>query len=374
MQDEKNGRNAQWFARRMPSKDVLADVLQGDPVARLLGIVKDRAVVNIRLDVTPRSGVDDAAIAATLALATFTARRLADQGDQIQLTADEEAALDLFILLVARPAIFVQNGRVAERPENWPEVARDEELLPRVLAGVGRIETSAHVKLGTGFLVGDKRILTNNHVLCALFNLPLEEWRHHPQPFAQRCDDMSAEWTNDPAHAPLFELRGELGSAVSATARLKRVLGHHLEVDMSLIEIDANPAGSRVLPLMAAEPALFQGRRVFAVGYPVDDARNIWGNRITPAPVFRRVFGADDESLGTKRFSPGTVIGWRDTNVFTHDASTLPGSSGSCIVDFEDRRVVGLHYGGRYKDQNYAVSLWKLRDDAVLKGNGITFN
>ena len=85
-------------------------------------------------------------------------------------------------------------------------------------------------------------------------------------------------------------------------------------------------------------------------------------------------FGADDESLGTKRFSPGTVIGWRDVNVFTHDASTLPGSSGSCIVDFEDRRVVGLHYGGRYKDQNYAVSLWKFREDAVLKDNGIVFN
>jgi S1-C subfamily serine protease len=270
--------------------------------------------------------------------------------------------------------MFVQNGKITERPENWPEVARDEELLPRILAGVGRIETAAHVKLGTGFLVGERRVLTNNHVLCALFDLPLEHWRKEPAAFAKRCTERSEQWTSDPAGRPLFELRGELGSTASSTARLTRVLGHHLEVDMSLVEIDANPADSRVLPLMAAEPAPFQGRRVYAVGYPVEDSRNLWGQRITPTPVFRRVFGADDESLGTKRFSPGTVLGWRDANVFTHDASTLPGSSGSCIVDFEDRRVVGLHYGGRYKDQNYAVSLWKLRDDAVLKDNGIAFS
>jgi len=374
MQDDQGRRDARWFAERMPSKDVLVDVLQGDPVARLLGIAKDRAIVDGGLVVTPRAGADDAAAAAALQLATATAKRLAEEGDQIQLTPEEEAALDLFILLVARPAVFVQNGRVNERPENWPEVARDEDLFPRIIAGVGRIETAAHDKIGSGFLVGERRILTNNHVLAALFGMDLEDWHRQPAVFAQHCEEHSTQWTNEPAAAPFFELRGELGSDASSTARLTRVLGHHLQVDMAVLEIDASPPGSRRLPLIGSEPASFVGRRVYAVGYPVADSRNMWNQRITPAPVFRRVFGADEESLGMKRFSPGTVLKWRDDRVFLHDASTLPGSSGSCIVDFEDRRVVGLHFGGRYKQENYAVSLWKFREDPVLKDNGVLFN
>jgi len=143
---------------------------------------------------------------------------------------------------------------------------------------------------------------------------------------------------------------------------------------MALFETDANPAGSRVLPLTTSEPDTFVGRRVYAVGYPIEDSRNLWGQKITPVPVFRRVFGIDEESLGTKRFSPGTILGWENTNVFTHDASTLPGSSGSCIVDFENRRVVGLHFGGGYAKRNFAVSIWKMKEDPVLVSNGVRFD
>jgi len=76
-----------------------------------------------------------------------------------------------------------------------------------------------------------------------------------------------------------------------------------------------------------------------------------------------------------KRFSPGVVVGWKDSNNFKHDASTLRGSSGSCIVDFEDRRVVGLHFGGGYHlKSNFAVALWKFKDDPVLAENGVEFD
>lgn len=373
MQSGQSPRDASWFAKRMPSEDVVSDVLQGDPVARLLGIARDRAIANVGLDIAPRTGVDDAKIVAMLKLATATAKRLSEQGERIQLSADEEAALDLFILLVARPAIFVQNGRITERPENWPEIGRDQELFPRTTACVGRIETALHVKIGTGFVVGKQRILTNNHVLCALFGVNLQHWQRDPSDFAKRCDEHSKLWTDNHEGAPVFELRGEFGSNSSSRARLKRVLGHHHGVDMAVVELDSIPPDSRVLSLMADEPDAFAGRRIYAVGYPVDDVRNVLGDRVTPASVFSRVFGADHESLGTKRFSPGIVLGWLNSNIFTHDASTLPGSSGSCIVDFEDRRVVGLHFGGSYRAQNYAVSVWKFRDDPVLKENGVLF-
>lgn len=373
MQNGQGRRDTRWFVERMPSKDVLAQVLQGDPVANLLNAAKERAVADTSFDVAARPGAEKDEVKAALKLASAAAKRLADGGDNVELSPDEEAALELFILLVARPALFVQKDRVIDRPENWPEITRDEELFSRITTGVGRIELADRTKVGTGFLVGDRRILTNNHVLCGLFGVELSYWKMNPTHFSELCDENSKRWSDTPASAPLFELRGELGTQTSSIARLTRILGHHGKVDMAVLEIDTSPKGSRILPLMTAEPQSFERRRIYAVGHPTADGRDVWNNRITPDPVFRRVFGADDASLGTKRFSPGLVLGWRDENVFTHDASTLPGSSGSCIVDFEHRRVVGLHFGGRYNEQNYAVSVWKLRDDPVLKQNGVVF-
>jgi S1-C subfamily serine protease len=375
MSTDADSRDARWFLERMPSREVLDDVLQGDPVPRLLNIAKDRAIANPDFDLIPEPNPNAEAIAAALKLATDTAKRLATGGEQIQLTDEERTALDLFVLLVARPAIFVRGGRVPERPQNWPEVARDENLLPRMIAGVGRIETAFRDKVGTGFIVGKRRIVTNNHVLCALFGMAGNGWEKTPPTFAQQCDKASELWSTDPKLSPIFQLHGEFNSTASTEARVLRVLGHHLEVDMAVLELDSEPTNSRLLPLMSAEPASFVERRIYAVGYPVDDARDMFGQRVTPVPIFQRVFGTDKETLGLKRFSPGLVIGWRDSNAFQHDASTLRGSSGSCIVDFEDRRVVGLHFGGGYGlKSNYAVPLWKFKDDPVLAKNGVEFD
>jgi endonuclease G len=359
----------------MPSQEVLDDVLQGDPVARLLGIAKDRAIANIRVDPAAKPDADKAAVAAALKLATATAKRLSLEGEQIQLTEEERSALDLFILLVARPAIFVQRGRVLERPKNWREISVEEEMIPLMIAGVGRIETSYRDKCGTGFIVGKRRIVTNNHVLCALFGMRPADWREQPVLFAEQCNHKSEFWSKNPTFSPIFELRGELNSTESNQARVIRILGHHLKVDMAVLELDSEPPGSCQLPLMGVEPDAFVGRRIYAVGYPVDDARDQLGQRITPAPVFQRVFGTDEATLGMKRFSPGVVVAWDGANQFTHDASTLRGSSGSCIVDFKYRRVVGLHFGGGYKlKSNYAVPLWKFKDDPVLVENEVEFD
>lgn len=361
--------DARWFAERMPSKDVLADVLQGDPVTRLMNIARDRAVANIALDPVAKLGADEQAVRKALRLATKAAKRVAEGGADTRLSNAEKEALELFILLVARPAIFVRNGKVAENPENWPEVKRDEELLPRVIAGVGRIEDAAHGGRGTGFLVGPKRILTNNHVLCSLFGVRLSFWRESPSQFADLCTTSSTIWTaQTEARAPFFELRGELGSDASAIVRITSVLGHHADVDMAVLELDDDPAGGRQLSLMSDEPEAFHGRRIYAVGYPMVDAQ-----RVTPIPVFNRVFGSDQASLGKKRFSPGAVIEWDGGNSFGHDASTLAGSSGSAIVDFQHRRVVGLHFSGMYRAANNAVPLWKFRQDPVLVDNGVEF-
>ena len=368
MPDPNDSRDAGWFVERMPSKDVLLSTLRGDPVKRLLNIAADRAIVNIANDLAPRADADQEALEAAMVLATAAAARLAEEGDSAVLTDDEKAALDLYILLVSRPAIFVRNGRVSERPANWKEIGRDEELLPDVIAGVGRIENASAVKLGTGFLVAERRILTNNHVVCAVLGLPLLTWSASPETFAKKCDSANELWDEDASARPRFELRGEFGNAQSTVVRISRILGHHLQVDMAVLELDEAPSGGEILPLHPSEPDSFRGRRIYGVGYPIKAGGE------TPIHVLRRVFGSDPDSLGTKRFSPGVVTAWGGANHFSHDASTLAGSSGSAIVDFEDRRVVGLHFRGGYKINNSAVSLFKFRNDPLLLDNGITFD
>ncbi|HXH42182.1 MAG TPA: serine protease [Thermoanaerobaculia bacterium] len=366
MTNSNDSRDTHWFLDRMPPKVVVDYTLRGDPVMRLLGIAADRAIVDIDNELMARPDADHAALRAALAFATAAAANLAELGNKASLSDDEKAALDLYILLVARPAIFVRDGRVAERPENWREIARDAELLPDIIAGVGRIESAARAPTGTGFLVAERRILTNNHVVCALLHLPVDAWSSSAGTYAEACDQANEAWRDEQAR-PRFELRGEFGSAASSVVRIRKILGHHLEVDMAILDLDANPAGSELLPLHASEPASFRGRRIYSVGYPTQAS---WD---TPLHVLQRVFGSDPASLGTKRFSPGVVTDWDGSNTFGHDASTLAGSSGSAIVDFEDRRVVGLHFMGQYKTRNYAVPLFKFRDDPLLVSNEISF-
>jgi pimeloyl-ACP methyl ester carboxylesterase len=55
------------------------------------------------------------------------------------------------------------------------------------------------------------------------------------------------------------------------------------------------------------------------------------------------------------RISPGIITG-KGSKYFTHDCSTLGGSSGSIVMSLETGYALGLHYGGSYLVDNYAVS------------------
>jgi V8-like Glu-specific endopeptidase len=81
-----------------------------------------------------------------------------------------------------------------------------------------------------------------------------------------------------------------------------------------------------------------------------------------------------------KRFAPGEIDralgsaadGTGET-VFAHDATTLGGNSGSCVVDLgnDGRLVVGLHFAGIPKHANYAHANARLR--AQLADLGFTW-
>ena len=364
---DKDSRDAKWFLRRMPDPDVLKRVLKDDPVDRLLTTTRSRAIVIGGDDLMPKQSADEQAVAAMLNTATAAAKRLASD-PATKLSDDEKVALDLFTLLLSRPAMLIKGGRVHEDPENWPEVFADAELIKPVIAGVGRIELADKFKIGTGFVVGDKRILTNNHVVCGLFELDPMAWRNTRPAFEATMKAYNKSWSDMPDTRPRFEMVGEFGSEKTNAVRINRVLGSHQKVDMAVIELDAVPNKAQRVTLATEQPTTFKGHRVYAVGYPVADSQM----KPAPLPILRRVFG-QDETLGMKRFSPGTIMDWENEQLFHHDASTLRGSSGSCIVTFDDHRVVGLHFAGSYSEHNNAVPLWKFRKDLLLTGNGVLF-
>ncbi len=105
---------------------------------------------------------------------------------------------------------------------------------------------------------------------------------------------------------------------------------------------------------------------------------------------FPKNYGFGD-AFGIKRFSPGLIRakGVRDwykataVDVVFHDATTLGGNSGSCVLNLDSGQVVGLHFGGwpmpgkqsvnlgdqdelaRLFFDNGAVPLWLLANDQI---------
>jgi endonuclease G len=334
-------------------------------VGALRTVLADRALANAGFDLLRRRE-DEAVDEELLARARAVAERIAQDGEGVPLSEADHAALEVFVLLVARPALFVQNGEPKGRPANWCEIERDTRHLREVIAGVGRIQKADGTRVGTGCLVGDRLLLTNNHVVSDLLDLG-QKWK--VPDYGLRCSAAGAAWRLGPA--PMFELHGEVGLERTCRAKIVGVRAHHAHVDMALLELEQDPADSRRLVLAAEMPANVIARRIYAIGYPgaLD--------RATPSHMFARVFG-DEKTLGAKRFSPGAVIGWLDEKLpeqtLLHDASTLPGSSGSCIVDFEEGEVIGLHFGGSFaRERNRAVPLWKYRNDPWFAKNGVTF-
>ena len=74
-----------------------------------------------------------------------------------------------------------------------------------------------------------------------------------------------------------------------------------------------------------------------------------------------------------KRVQPGFVVDADNWEQFTHGCSTLAGSSGSCVVSLSTGVVVGLHVGGRYLQENYAVPLRSLAGNERMLDLGARF-
>lgn len=126
-------------------------------------------------------------------------------------------------------------------------------------------------------------------------------------------------------------------------------------VDAAILRVEPLGIAAAFLTVAAAAPET--ATRIYVVGHP-----GIM--QAIPEPV-RVVFGNPDEK---KRVSFGEIMKNHDANPadIIHDASTIGGFSGGCVLPFLVRKVIGLHYWGDSVEGNRAISAGALRGHSAL--------
>jgi hypothetical protein len=276
------------------------------------------------------------------------------RGRDDDLDDAERFGLRAIVHLEGRPAILIRDGDFAPPPQEWSRLTRRREQIREVIARSGRIEVAGHVELdwlGTASLVAPATLMTNRHVA---------------QEFCARRGD---RWTFRQGMTSRVDFLGELGRSAALEFEITETIGVHEQHDLALLRVERTSSGGAALPeplaVAASEPPDLFERDVYVVGYPAWD-----GRRNEPEPI-RRIF---TDVYNVKRLQPGRAVGYSTMySALEHDCSTLGGNSGSPVVDLETHQVIALHFGGRYGVGNYAVPLWTLAEDPLLKQAELNF-
>jgi V8-like Glu-specific endopeptidase len=348
-------------AQRMVDLDEVEERLNAEPEAVLAAALRRprRAADERRAEIgAPPEDVEAAlgepvrtAVERTAEGAKRALRKIKRDGVDAQLDPDEVVGTEAIVVLVGRPPILIQDGRFFAPPNPWEKLEQVRDAIQTVIQSVGRIEVQGHPAMdwiGTGWLAADDVVITNRHVA---------------KEFTRQN---GRAWTFETGMKGRIDFREEFGGALPQEFRLTEVIGVHDDVDMALFRVTKRSAGKKLPAPLKIAPANVRpkkGQEVYVIGYPASDSR-----RNDPDEM-RRIF---DNIYNVKRLQPGEVrrIARRE---FEHDCSTLGGNSGSCVIDLESHRVIGLHFSGRYLEANKAVALWKLADDRLIRKAGLEF-
>jgi V8-like Glu-specific endopeptidase len=273
-----------------------------------------------------------------------------ENGTEEHISEDEERGLEAIILQVIRPAILIKKGRFSPPPAQWKILNEYRQQIEQSFKCVGRIEVSGHPThewIGTGFIVGKGVIMTNRHVAVE---------------FGQQNDK---KWNFISNRSASINFIKEFEVDQSLEFKVEGIIGIHDKLDLALLSInEQSQTGKNLstpLEIISKDPKIKNKQNVYVVGYPASD-----GTRNEPE-VMRKIFA---DIYDVKRLQPGVITGFNQSrNELLHDCSTLGGNSGSPVFDLRTSQVIGLHFGGRYLQNNYAVALWTLINDPLLRDN-----
>jgi hypothetical protein len=126
----------------------------------------------------------------------------------------------------------------------------------------------------------------------------------------------------------------------------------------AIIRIEISPAVTQTLAPLSLAVETFDSDQLYVIGHP-GRMRNV------PEEVLA-VFGTPNER---KRVSFGELLdpdAERPSEIL-HDASTIGGYSGGCVLGFGSPAVVALHYYGDPINGNRAITAEALKAHAVTR-------
>jgi Trypsin-like peptidase domain len=258
-----------------------------------------------------------------------------------------------------QPALRVLHGEFGDPPPAWRILDERRVRIQELLPSVGRIRQGSFV-LGTGILVARNVVLTARHVAEA-FSTDVDGvakirvgWNPVVDfigelPLAPMAAHTTAQQSQTPTPAPKPHDHSHQPHADEpcACSEIRSVIYMDQDHDLALLRVAFDDTRGpehwrrpRPLELSTSGVLLEQDRPVYLIGFPRQDPT------ATDDEV-RTVLGTH---FGVKRVQPGYITslttGDKDASEFEHDASTLKGNSGSCVVDVETNQVIGVHTRG----------------------------
>ena len=309
---------------------VLASARRGNPMLEELGLTADRLQEGLNAPL--------------------------DRLESVGMFATE---LEAIVEIIGRPPLVVQNDKVVGKttigdifPDNIAgKITGVEKFLP----SVGRLEFINHDRVwdGTGWVIDEDGpdhllVVTNRHVAAkvarrtfrgdAVFAFGPGNIRYGAQiDFGEEFDVAS-----DPAKTFRIDSFTYLADDISADVAIGRI---------------ARPADPSVItPLPLADQDGAEGETVGLIGYPAYDSRNA---HVYMERYFKGLYDV-------KRFAPGFLKPGGALEVLSHDCTSLGGNSGSPLLSLDQKKVVGLHFAGKYRVGNSAVRVSSLK--AILSG------
>lgn len=330
-----------------------------------MGPIKDDLLRNYLTHLTPETGLEGFVESSTpLNVGVQSELKLTRALEKLALgkplAARDQFYIEALIIPQERPAIDIVDGDYVEITHHRWLAWNDERFRAPVraaLPSVGRIELPGHPSYpygGTGFVVGDGLLMTNRHV-AQLF-----------------CSGLGLrDLTFIPGVRAGVDFLRERDSTASQFLRVIKTVMIHPYWDMALLKVEGLLDSQRPLVLDTLDPAEHRGKEVAVIGYPAFDPRN-------DSAVQNQLFGG---VYGVKRLMPGLLgprlevesFGGTVVSAVGHDSSTLGGASGSSVFDPLGERILGLHFGGRYLESNYAVPAFELARDSRVVDAGVNF-
>lgn len=253
-----------------------------------------------------------------------------------------------------RPALLVQDStfsgfneesyRSAKKWKTYLEENR--EAINSAIRGVGRIEDGFDRGYGSAVLIGDDIILTNEHVARDLVRRVVDsaglaswEWRVHPK--------------NQKSMKFRVDFRQEYNRSDEIDFKLTEIIFvSETDVDIALFRCESTADDNGVKPISFA-PNVSKDTKIGVIGYPSEDEAYIDNIELDADRIFEDIYDV-------KRLAPGEISRFNQGKIF-HDCSTLPGNSGSAVINLETGALVGLHYYGDI-DDNIALDIDLIRD------------